>query len=448
MKRSLCGRVLVWLLVLTLAAPVGGFAQGQEQAPIFRQEELDQMLAPIALYPDELLVQVLMAATYPLEVVEAARWTKANLNLKGDQLASALEGKSWDPSIKSLANFPSVLAMMNEKLDWTQKLGDAFLSQEGQVMDTVQNLRNKAYEQGNLKTTNEQKVIVQEKVIVIEPATPQIVYVPAYSPVVYGPWWYPSYPPYPYYPPGYTLGTSLFAFGAGLAVGAAWGYAWGGFNWRRRDVNINVYKNVNINNRINRNTYVNKYGGRDQGKWQHDKSHRKGVAYRDQRTKEKYGQSRPGAENRRDYRGRPSDTRDRPGAGRDQVTRDRPQDRPSPDRGKDMPGKDLSGKDRPGRDVATRDRPTAAQTRDVPQRDRKAMQQERRSNAFENIDRGPKEIKMARDRGNASRQSMSQPAAPRGGSGVNRPSSGGQRGGGGSGGASRGGGGGGRGAGG
>lgn len=437
MKKVLCMRALALLLTFTLVMPVGGFAQGQEPAPVFRQEELDQMLAPIALYPDELLVQVLMAATYPLEVVEAARWTKANPNIKGDQLATALETKNWDPSVKSLANFPSVLAMMSEKLEWTQKLGDAFLSQESQVMDTVQNLRNKAYAQGNLKTTSEQKVIVQEKVIVIEPASPQVVYVPAYSPVVYGPWWYPAYPPYPYYPPGYVLGTSLFAFGAGLAIGAAWGYAWGGFNWGRRDVNINVYRNVNINNRINRNYYVNRYGGRDQVRWQHDKSHRKGVAYRDQNTRQKYGQTRPGAENRKDYRGRPADTRDRPGAGRDQVTRDRPPlDRPSSDRTKDTPGRDLSSKDRPGRDTATRDRPTTAQTRDVPQRDRKAVQQPRTSHAFESADRGAKEAKLASDRGSASRQSMSRPATPKGGSAVSRPGSGGTRGGGG---ASRGG---------
>jgi len=435
MKKSLCMRTLVWLLAITLAAPFGGYVHGQDQAPIFRQEELDQMLAPIALYPDELLAQVLMASTYPLEVVEAARWTKANLKLNEDQLALALEEKNWDPSIKSLANFPSVLAMMSEKLDWTQKLGDAFLSQEAEVMDTVQNLRNKAYDQGNLQTTSEQKVIVQEKTIVIEPASPQVVYVPAYSPAVYGQWWYPSYPPYSYYPPGYTLGTRLFAFGAGLAIGAAWGYAWGGFNWGRRDVNINVYKNVNINKRINRNYYVNKYGGRDQGRWQHDARHRKGVLYRDQNTRQKYGQARPGVENRRDYRGRPSDMRDRPGPGRDQITRDRlSRDRPSPDRGKDTPGRDFAGKDRRGRDKMTRDRPTAAQTRDVRQRDRKAMQQQtRRANAFESIDRGPKEIKMARDRGNASRQSMSRPTAPRGGGGFSRPGSGGARGGGGGG---------------
>ena len=177
-KRGMCARLLLWLLVLLLAAPPGGImAQGKESGgqTIFRQEELDQMLAPIALYPDELLVQVLMAATYPLEVVRASRWVQANPNLRGDQLAAALEQQDWDPSVKSLANFPSVLQMMNDRLEWTQKLGDAFLAQKDQVMDTVQMLRQKAQAQGYLRTTSEQKVIVepQTQTVVIEPAVPR-----------------------------------------------------------------------------------------------------------------------------------------------------------------------------------------------------------------------------------------------------------------------------------
>lgn len=155
------------------------------------------MLAPIALYPDSLLIQVLMAATYPLEVVQAARWVSQNPNLKGEKLAAALNQKSWDPSVISLVNFPSVLAMMNDKLEWTQNIGDAFLGQKDQVMATIQNLRAKAQAQGTLKTTKEQVVVVQEKTIVVEPADPMVVYVPAYNPtVVYGAWWYPAYPPY------------------------------------------------------------------------------------------------------------------------------------------------------------------------------------------------------------------------------------------------------------
>ena len=200
-------------------------AQSESGDKPFKQEELDQLLAPIALYPDSLLAQIFMASTYPLEVVQAGKWAKANENLKGDALAAALEKENWDPSVKSLVNFSQVLDMMNEKLDGTQKLGDAFLAQQKDVMDTVQKLRAKAEEQGNLKTTEEQKVVVEKetKTIIIESTSPEVVYVPTYNPtVVYGPWGYPSYPP------GYVAGAALFSFGVGVAIGAAWGYAWGG----------------------------------------------------------------------------------------------------------------------------------------------------------------------------------------------------------------------------
>ena len=232
---------LIWMIILMVAMPPWIFAQGATEPAKFKPEELDQMLAPIALYPDALLAQVLMASTYPLEIVVADRWVKQNKNLKGDALTAALEKQNWDPSIKSLVNFPQVLTMMSEKLDWTQKLGDAFLVQQKEVMDTVQKLRIKAHEQGNLKSTKEQKVVVQEKVIIIEPASPQVIYVPAYNPVVvYGPWWYPAYPPYYYYPPGYVAATAAFSFAAGVAVGVAWGYAWGNCNWGHGNVNINI----------------------------------------------------------------------------------------------------------------------------------------------------------------------------------------------------------------
>ncbi len=204
MIKKVSVQTLLWGLVLLLALPWGAFAQNTAgPSPQFKQEELDQMLAPIALYPDALLVQILMASTYPLEIVEAARWSKANPHFQGNQLTAALEKQNWDPSVKSLINFPSVLAMMNDKLDWTQKLGDAFLAQEKGVMDTVQKLRAKAQAQGTLKSTEQQKVTTQAQTIIIEPARPQVVYVPACNPaVVYGPWMYPAYPPYPYYPPG------------------------------------------------------------------------------------------------------------------------------------------------------------------------------------------------------------------------------------------------------
>jgi hypothetical protein len=173
----------------------------------FSQEELNQLVAPVALYPDALLSQVLMASTYPLEIVEAARWVKSNPNLKDKALEDALQNQSWDPAVKSLAVFPQVLTMMNEKLDWTQKLGDAFLAQQKDVLDTAQALRKKAQAQGNLKDTKEQKVVETTEnnttVIKIEPTNPEVVYVPTYNPtVVYGAWPYPAYPPYYYYPPG------------------------------------------------------------------------------------------------------------------------------------------------------------------------------------------------------------------------------------------------------
>ena len=207
-------------------------AQNNGSAPL-RQDEIEQLVAPIALYPDALVAQILMASTYPLEVVNAARWVKTNPEVKGKALEDAMQLQSWDPSVKSLTAFPQVLAMMNDKLDMTQKLGDAFLAQQKDVLDAVQRLRARAEQAGNLKSGKEQTVsTVQEggqTVIKIEPANPTVVYVPTYNPtVVYGTWPYPAYPPYYYYPPGYVAGTALFSFAVGVAVGNA---LWGNCNW-------------------------------------------------------------------------------------------------------------------------------------------------------------------------------------------------------------------------
>jgi hypothetical protein len=168
--------------------------------PPFKQEEIEALVAPIALYPDELLVQTLMASTYPLEIVQAARWQKEakNKDLKGDALAKALEPQEWDPSVKSIVAFPQVLIMLNDKLDWTQKLGDAFLAQQSDVMNAAQKLRKKAQDTGNLKSNEQQKVVTEQETIIIQPANPQVVYVPTYQPTaVYGAWPYPAYPPLP-----------------------------------------------------------------------------------------------------------------------------------------------------------------------------------------------------------------------------------------------------------
>jgi len=273
---------LIGLIAICLALPPSLFSQGGP-AKTFKQEELDQLLAPIALYPDDVLAQILMASTYPLEIVQADRWVKQNKSLKGDAQKTAVEKQTWDNSVKSLVPFPDVLAMMSDKLDWTQKLGDAFLEQEKDVMDTVQKLRRKASEAGNLKSSTELAVKKEADIIIIEPANPQVIYVPAYNPtVVYGVWPYPAYPPYPVY--AYPPGAAMFTFAMGVAVGAAWYHGWGNCNWNGGTVNIN--KNVNINRPASPGTRPGAGGGGEQ--WKHNPEHRKGVAYRDQTTRDKY----------------------------------------------------------------------------------------------------------------------------------------------------------------
>src|SRR5215470_7630997 len=174
-----------------------GSAERLRQPPPFKPEELEQIVAPIALYPDPLIAQIFMASTYPLEIVQAARFAKANPNLKGDALNEELKKQTWDDSVKSLVSFPQVLEMMDNQLEWMQKLGDAILAQQKDTMDAIQRLRAKAQSAGNLKSTEQQKVVVeqaegqpqQQTVIRIEPASPDVIYVPTYNPtVVYGGW--------------------------------------------------------------------------------------------------------------------------------------------------------------------------------------------------------------------------------------------------------------------
>ncbi|HYA43787.1 MAG TPA: DUF3300 domain-containing protein, partial [Syntrophobacteraceae bacterium] len=262
-------RVLIGVLVVIMV-PFGAFAQQDpEGAGTFSQQELDQMVAPIALYPDSLLAQVLIAATYPDQVMEADQWLKAHPNLKGGALNNALDKMNWDLSVKALAPFPQVVAMMAQEPDWTQKLGEAFLAQQADVMDTVQKLRAKARAAGNLKTGAEQKVVVKSATeavggittdyIEIEPANPEVVYVPSYSPaVVYGSWWWPE-PPLVVAPvwPGVALGVGLgvgFGFFGAVAVGPCWGWGWGSWGWGSGSMNVNVNRNTNINSNVNRNT--------------------------------------------------------------------------------------------------------------------------------------------------------------------------------------------------
>jgi hypothetical protein len=269
------------------------------------------------------LAQVLAASTYPLEIVQAARFVQQNKELKGEKLMAAAKDKDWDPSVKAMLEFPDVLVMMNEKLEWTEKLGNAFLSQQKDVMASVQRLRQKAQESGNLKTTKEQKVIVEEqtKVIVIESANPQVVYVPTYNAtVVYGAWPYPAYPPYPVYPPGYVAATAAFSFAAGVAIGAAAsGYGGWGCGWGNNEVNVNVNKqNTFTQNNYNNSQKYQKTQNTKNQNWQHNPEHRKGAKYPNQNTAQKYGQQRSGGGARAttsDARGYGSGTGQRGGGG-------------------------------------------------------------------------------------------------------------------------------------
>ena len=314
-------RIIIAALLLTVlqiaparaqAPPTAAPDQSQQ---LLKPEELDQLVAPIALHPDALLAEILMASTYPLEVVQADRWATANKSLKGDQLKAEVDKQSWDDSVKSLVPTPSVLAMMSSQLEWTQKLGDAVLAQQPDVMDAIQRLRSKAQANNKLTSTKEQTVSVTQQqnkqVIVIEPAVPDTVYVPYYDPaVVYGEWPYSAYQPY-YFPPplGYVPGAMLatgLAFGAGYAVGrwASGGNYWGGgCNWGGGNINVN--RPVNINNIGSGNT------------WQHNPTHRQGVQYSNKNVQQKFGNNnvRAGSQDRADFRGRSGDQVLKPGSG-------------------------------------------------------------------------------------------------------------------------------------
>jgi hypothetical protein len=363
--------------------------QPQSQSQPFKPEELEQIVAPIALYPDALLAQVLMASTYPLEIVQAARWSKEHPQVKGDAVSMEMEKQTWDPSVKSLVAFPDVLVMMNEKLDWTQKLGDAFLAQQKELMDAVQRLRAKAKEAGNLKSSKEQTVRTEAapagaataQIIVIE-QSPEIVYVPTYNPtVVYGPWPYPAYPPYYYYPPGYAAGTAFFSFTAGVIVGGA---LWGNCNWGHSDIDINVNNYNNFNrNEFNRNEINN-------GKWKHSPEHRQGVGYRDSATQQKYGRGSSGqaVQSREQFRGHAEQ-------GRDQMARE------------GMSERDLSASQR-GDFGATQRDSGSAQSRDFDgSRGREgASSHPSSSDAFKGVGSGSS-TRAQSSRGGASRAGMS-----------------------------------------
>ena len=394
------------MIVLLWSVPLNAMAQQPATAPtqpLLKPAELDQLLAPIALYPDPLLSEVLIASTYPLEVVQADRWAKSNKALKGEALSAALAKQSWDDSVKSLAQVPDALTMMSEQLDWTQKLGDAVLAQQADVMDTIQRLRTRARANGKLESTKEQTVTVktedQKQYVVIEPASPTQIYVPYYEPaVVYGDWPYPDYAPYYFPPPAGYFARGVLATGIAFAAAVAVRHAfWGNCDWGRGNINVATNRSVNISN-INR------------GKWEHNPDHRQGVRYSNADVRQKFAKTdiQAGKVAREDFRGKDGQKvlepdRARPGAG----DRDRPgageRDRPNPG-DRDRPA--VSDRDRPG--AANRDRPQARDSAGRQDANKvktaKASQrpsQPQRDTAFSNVQSGAK----ARAQANRGRQS-------------------------------------------
>ena len=423
-------RTLLTALMLALnpafaqQAPATNAATSNPAAKTFSQQDLDQLVAPIALYPDPLLAQIFMASTYPLEVVEAARWSKANPKVSGQALETAMASQSWDPAVKSLTSVPQVLQQMNENLSWTQKLGDAFLAQQDDLMNTVQALRAKAAAAGNLKTTEQQVVKTEtqgsQTIYVVESPKPDVIYVPTYNPsVVYGAWWYPT-PPYYMYPPSYVYPPGL-AFATGVLVGAAiWGncnWGWGGRN--NVNVNVNRYNSFNRTNISNNN-------------WNHNVNHRGGVAYKDKNVARQYnrGGNAQATQARENFRGRAEAGRsDLKGMDRNELNNRVQQ----ADRGAQASTRDRAGNAGTRESASTRDRSATAGTRDqtAGSRDRSG------SGGFSGVGNGAS-TREASQRGSSSRADFTSSGAS-----SRQSSGGGNRGGGGGGGGGRGGGGGG-----
>ena len=294
-------RSLLAVFCAALLVPAGGAPLAQAPAPApgaapdatpekIPAEKLDSLVAPIALYPDPLLAQTLVASTYPLEIIQLQQWMAKNKDLKDKALEEAVAKQPWDPSIQSMAAFPDVVKRLGDDIQWTTDLGNAFLEQQSDVMDAVQRMRTKAQGAGALATSEQQvvetKVIEQKTVIVVEPADPEVIYVPSYNPVVvYGPPLYYPYPPIYYPPPGAYWGAAAITFGVGVAMGARWGGACCGCGWGRNNVNINV------NNNFNRNANINTGGNNN---WQHNSQHRGGAPYSSKATASKYGGSTQG----------------------------------------------------------------------------------------------------------------------------------------------------------
>jgi hypothetical protein len=283
--------VLLCFLFVQFAAQADSYSptgQSNEQAPAtataagpqLSRQQIEQLVAPIALYPDALVAQVLAASTYPAEIVEADRWMQSHSNLKGEELAKEVDQQPWDPSVKALTQFPSVLENMDKNLSWTSSLGDAYANQQQDVTDAVQTMRQQARKAGKLNSNEQEKVTTQGSTIVIEPANPEVVYVPAYDPwLVYGaplvayPGWYPV--------PGIYFAGPAVSFGLGFGVGFFGGFGWGwhhwGYDWRGRSViyNHNTYisRSRTIINRNNFNRGNFNHGNLNHGNAFHGSGH-------------------------------------------------------------------------------------------------------------------------------------------------------------------------------
>lgn len=399
-------------------------AAASNPADNFSREQLDQMMAPIALYPDSLLAQVLMASTYPGDVADAVAWSKAHPDAKGETAVKQVANEAWDPSVQSLVAFPQLLAVLGQDGAWVQRMGDAFLAQPDDVMASVQRLRKQAEAAGNLKSNEQQKVSTQTlpadsagaaagttQAIVIESSKPDVVYVPSYdSNVVYGSWAYPSYPPYYYPPPAYYYpGAALFSFGVGVAIGGA---LWGNCNWGGGDIDIDVnrYNSINSNRQINRGDNT----------WKHNAANRGGVPYRDNASREKYGRQLDGAGQRDSYRGR------------DQArTAERDRARQSLEKGGFQPpaasnreareragqaGRELDRQPGGRQGAANAQRPTTSNNAQARQgaRDRQPPGMQQGNNAFQGA-RDPGQSRAASQRGQGSFNSSQRPSSSRGG---------------------------------
>lgn len=402
----------------------------------FSREQLDQMMAPVALYPDTLLAQVLMASTYPGDVADAVAWSKANKDAKGEEAVKQVANQPWDPSVQSLVAFPQLLAVLGQDPSWVQRMGDAFLAQPEAVMESVQRLRRQADAAGNLKSNEQQKVSKQSapppgttattttvpagtQTIVIEPANPEVVYVPSYPSSVYGSWAYPSYPPYYYPPPAYYYpGAALFSFGIGVAVGGA---LWGNCNWWGGDVDIDVnrYNNINSNRQINRNDNT----------WRHNAANRDGVPYRDNASREKFGRQLDGAGQRDAFRGREGTRDGARTADRDRARQTMEQrgfqtpatsNREARDRA-GQASREISQQPRSrqagaGQNRGDMQRPTQGNNMQARQgaRDNAGMQARQHDNAFSGA-RNPSQTRMDSGRGHNSFSASQRPQSSRGG---------------------------------